>query len=110
MFTRQEEREGDDHSEETLRREQLIAQNDGGSLHGKSRRIKAGRAKDPRLHRPEISVGRIQHPRLAHELGKLDLTAASQWIVRPSDYDQGIMEKNLAGPLRVLAEAAKARY
>src|SRR6476659_5609179 len=42
----------------------------------------------------EISVGRIQHPRLAQQLGKLDLAAASQWIVRSSDHDQSIMEKN----------------
>ena len=94
MFTRQEEREADDHSEETSRREQLVAQSDGRSRHGKPRRIKTGRAKDPRLHRAEISVERIQHPRLAQQLGKLDLAAASQWIVRPSDHDQGIMEKN----------------
>ena len=94
MFTRQEEGEADDHSEETLRREQLVAQNYGGSRHSKPRRIKTGRAKDPRLHRAEIGVGRIQHPRLAQQLGKLDLAAASQWIVRPSDHDQGIMEKN----------------
>src|SRR5262249_29840333 len=75
MFTRQEEREADDHSEETLRREQLVAQNDGGSRHGKPRRIKTSRAKHPRLHRAEISVGRIQHPRLAQQLVKLDLAA-----------------------------------
>ena len=92
---RQEEREADDNREETVRREQLVAQNDGGSCHGKPRRIKTDRAKHPRLHRAEISVGRIQHPRLAQQLGKLDLAAAaSQWIVRPSGHDQGIAEKD----------------
>ena len=89
MFAWQEEREANYHSEETSRREQFVAQGHGRSRHRKPRRIKTNRAKDPRLHRAEISVERIQYPRLAQQLGKLDLAAASQWIVRPSDHDQG---------------------
>ena len=94
MFAWQEEREANDHSEETSRREQLVAQSHGRSRHRKPWWIKTDRAKDSRLHRAEISVERIQHPRLAQQLGKLDLAAASQWIVRPGDHDQGIMEKD----------------
>ena len=94
MFAWQDEREANDHSEETSRREQLIAQSHGRSRHRKPWRIKTGRAKDPRLHRAKISVERIQHPGLAQQLGKLDPAAASQWIVRASDHDQGIMEEN----------------
>src|SRR5882762_456569 len=94
MSTWQEKREANDHSEETSRREQFVAQSHRRSRHRKQRRIKTDRAKDPRLHCAEISVGRIEHPRLAQQLVKLDLAAASQWIVRSSDHDQGIMEKN----------------
>src|SRR5262245_66249415 len=57
MFTRQEERKAHDHSEETLRREQLVAQNDGGSGHGKPRRIKTSRAKHPACIAPKSVLG-----------------------------------------------------
>ena len=57
MLTRQEEREADDHREEALRREQLVAQNDGGSLYSKPRRIKTRCAKDPCIA-PKSVLGR----------------------------------------------------
>jgi ribonuclease Z len=60
MLTWQEEGEADGHGEETFGCEKLIAQDDGGGIHGRARRIKTGRAKK------KLPIGRIDVQFLTH--------------------------------------------